>query len=265
MGEAVPKLCRICGQDCSRRDRVRNAQGQYACSECFREEREAARNKRAASPREQDPDATPVDGERVGDPALAETVVDQELDADAVPAPPNSSMFDIALPTRSRGNWPGTVPDLDQLPPDRSGSIRRSRVGEFAFATCFGVLVVACVHGGVAPVPERYSQAAAGALSALLQIVCGEVIFALGTLIWIDRARSWSYCLLAIASEFVWIAAAALALWKLPYIGWLLPIGLYLLMARRSLALEWDQALYFAAAAFATTASVRIALLPSGF
>ena len=28
MGEAVPKLCRICGQDCSRRDRVRNAQGQ---------------------------------------------------------------------------------------------------------------------------------------------------------------------------------------------------------------------------------------------
>ena len=85
------KVCKLCGEDCSTRPRVKDAQGSYYCKTCHaaaleqREQREA-RETDTASQQEAD-DAYSLLDEIVAESAAASMASDSSSQQDAIPCP----------------------------------------------------------------------------------------------------------------------------------------------------------------------------------
>lgn len=268
MVTAPEKRCRICGNDCSRTERVKNAQGQYACRECWREEQAALTARRRGNPVEPDPSRSAVI-----DPALAETKLDEDPPSDHTPADPPASADVEYQPDRSGvsssqtdvGQALEVAVDAPQVPRDRSAVNRTAGASHLlTLAACAVVTLAAAagVHASVVEESARLPAAGNGAMSGLLQIGCTWVIFGLGTLIWIERTRAWSWCLAVLAVGAGVVNLVGLASMYVPYAGWAITLGACAVAARYALDLPWSQAGYLAVAMFITTTGVRVALSP---
>lgn len=274
MVNAPEKRCRICGNDCSGTERVKNAQGQYACRECWREEQATLAARRRADSAVAGP--AHVDPAHI-DPALAETKLDEDPPSDSLlgQTPPDALLSPAVDPERDPLDLAREPAEIDgpievaegssQIPRDRSARVRGVRSSHLLILTACAVLTLiaaAGIHASVVDESNRIPAAGNGLISGLLQIGCAWIIFGLGTLIWIERVRAWAWCLAMLAVGAGVVNLVGLGAMYVPYAGWAITLGACALVARYALDLPWAQAGYLALAMFITTTGVRVAMSP---